>query len=170
MYKKQERHSKDKEFAANDEEQFATQFLNFMRKHSDIVISRVSVTQVNLDIGMIFTLSSVYSAPDNQKYHVDDIKEPTPCTLLYVKGRTLRTIKVVNDIVMASRIIHGRPIPSECVVVEVTTIREGHEFKDLYYPDEEEGIENMKETKGNFILWSHKDIILKTCLSSIVSP
>jgi hypothetical protein len=67
---------------------------------------------------------------------VDDINEPTPCTLLYVKGRTLRTIKVADAIVMATRIMHGRPVPSECVVFEVTIIREGCEFEDLDYPNE----------------------------------
>jgi hypothetical protein len=54
-------------------------------------------------------------------------------------------------------------------VVEVTTIREGHEFEDLDYPNEEEGIENMKDAKGNFILWPCKDIILKPRSSPIVS-
>jgi hypothetical protein len=83
---------------------------------------------------------------------VDDIDEPTPCTLLYVKGRMLRTIKVVDAIVMATRIMHGQHVPSECAVVEVTTIREGHEFEDLNYPDEEEGIEKLKDAKWNFIL------------------
>jgi hypothetical protein len=86
------------------------------------------------------------------KIHVDGIKEATPCTLLYVNGRTLRTIKVSDAIMMSSRLVHGRPVPSECAVVEVTTIREGHEFEDLDYPNEEEGIENMKDAKGNFIL------------------
>jgi hypothetical protein len=38
-------------------------------------------------------------------------------------------------------------------VVEVTTIRECHEFEDLDYPDEEEGIEKLIDAKGNFILW-----------------
>jgi hypothetical protein len=80
---------------------------------------------------------------------VDDINEPTSCTLLYVKGRT---IEVVDAIMMATRIMHGWPIPSECVVVEVTTIREGHEFEDLDYPYEEEGIEKLKDAKENFIL------------------
>jgi hypothetical protein len=107
------------------------------------------------------TLSSAGSTSDNQKYPVDDINEPTPCTLLYVKGRTLRTIEVTKAIVMATRIMHGRPVPSKCAVVEVTTIREGHEFKDLDYPDEEEGIEKLKDAKRNFILWPHKDIIRK---------
>jgi hypothetical protein len=37
-------------------------------------------------------------------------------------------------------------------VVEVTTFREGHEFEDLDYPDEEEGIEKLKDAKENFIL------------------
>jgi hypothetical protein len=108
--------------------------------------------QINFDIGTGFTLSSVGSAPDHQKYHVDDINEPTSCTLLYVKGTTLRTIEVVDAIVMATRIMHGRLISSKCAVVKLTTIREGHEFEDLDYPDEELGIEKLKCAKGNFIL------------------
>jgi hypothetical protein len=80
------------------------------------------------------------------------------------------TIEVDEAIVMATHIMLGRPIPSECVVVEVTTIREGHEFEDVDYPDEEEGIENLKDAKGNFIIWSRKDIILKICSSPIVLP
>jgi hypothetical protein len=71
---------------------------------------------------------------------MEDIKDAIPCTLLYVKGRTLRTIKVLEAIVMHGRIMHCRPIPSESVVVEVTTIREGHQLDDLDYPNEEEGI------------------------------
>jgi hypothetical protein len=83
----------------------------------------VSVPQINLDIGTGFTLSSADSTPDHQKYHVNDINEPTPCILVYIKGRTLRTIKVVDAIVMATHIMHGWPISSECAVVKVTTIR-----------------------------------------------
>jgi hypothetical protein len=49
MYKKQGRHDIDAE-SANNEVQFATQFFNFMRKHPDIVISQMSVLQINLDI------------------------------------------------------------------------------------------------------------------------
>jgi hypothetical protein len=71
-----------------------------MRKHLDIIINQVSVPQINLDIGIGFTLSSVGSTPDHQKYHVDDINEPTPCTLLYVKDKRLRTIEVVDAIVI----------------------------------------------------------------------
>jgi hypothetical protein len=48
-----------------------------------------------VDIGIGFTLSSAGSAPDHEKYPVDDINEPTPCTLLYVKGRMLWTIEIV---------------------------------------------------------------------------
>jgi hypothetical protein len=55
-------------------------------------------------------------------------------------------------------------------VVEVTTIREGHEFEDLDYPDEDEGIEKLVDAKEAFILWPRKDIVVKTCLSLIVSP
>jgi hypothetical protein len=102
-----------------------------MRKHLDIVISEVSVSQINLDI----TLSCASSAPEYQKYHVDDINEPTPYTLLYVKGRTLRTIEVADTTVMANHIMHGRPIPLECTVVEVIMMREGHEFEELDYLD-----------------------------------
>jgi hypothetical protein len=39
MYKKHGRHDIDAKSANNNEEQFATQFINFMRKHPDIVIS-----------------------------------------------------------------------------------------------------------------------------------
>jgi hypothetical protein len=108
-----------------------------MKKHTNVIISQVSIPQINLDIGTRFTPRSVGSALDHQNYHVDDINELTPCTLLYVKGKTLGTIEVADNIVMATRIMHGRPIPLECAVVKVTTISEGHEFEDLDYPDEE---------------------------------
>jgi hypothetical protein len=118
-----------------------------------------------------FAPSSVGSAPnwDKDKYSMDDIKDPTPCTLMYVKGRTSRTIKVVEATVMPSRILHGRPIPVECGMVEVTTIREGHEFKDLDYANEDEGIEKLLHAKWTFILWLRKDIIVKTRSLPIVS-
>jgi hypothetical protein len=107
-----------------------------MRKHPDIIITQVSVPQINFDIGtalppVVPALSCAGSSPDQQKYHVDDINETTPCTLVYVKGSTLRTIEVADAIVMATRIMHGRSVLSECAVVEVTTIREGHEFEDI---------------------------------------
>jgi hypothetical protein len=101
---------------------------------------------------------------------MDDIKDPTPCTLMYVKGRTSRTIEVVEATMMPSHIHHGRSIPAECAVVEVTTIREGHEFDDLDYPDEDEGIEKLVDAKGIFILWPHKDIIVKIRSSPIILP
>jgi hypothetical protein len=53
---------------------------------------------INLDLGATvqqpYALSSAISAPnrDKDKYLVDDINVPTPCTLMYVKGRTSRTI------------------------------------------------------------------------------
>jgi hypothetical protein len=105
-----------------------------------------------LDISIGFTPSGVGSPPENKRDRGDDINEPTPCTLLYVKGRVLRTIKVIDAIEMATRTMHGRPVPSECAVVKVTTIREGHEFEDLDYPDGEEGIERLKDAKGNSII------------------
>jgi hypothetical protein len=49
MYKKHGRHEIDAE-SANNKEQFASQFFNFMRKHPYIVISQVSIPQINLDI------------------------------------------------------------------------------------------------------------------------
>jgi hypothetical protein len=79
---------------------------------------------------------------------VDGIKGPTPCTLMFIEGRTSRTIKVAEATVMPSCIYHGRPVLVECAVVEVTMIREGCEFKDLDYPDEDEGIENWLMLKG----------------------
>jgi hypothetical protein len=82
MYKKHGRHDIDVE-STNNEEQFATQFFNFMRKHPDIIISQVSVPQINLDI----TPSSAGSTPDHQKYHVDDINELTPARYSMSKAR-----------------------------------------------------------------------------------
>jgi hypothetical protein len=83
---------------------------------------------------------------------MDDIKDPTPCTLIYVKGRTSWTIKVVEATVVPSCMLNGRPVPAECAVVEVTMIREGCEFEDIDYPDEEEGIEKLVDPKGTLIL------------------
>jgi hypothetical protein len=60
---------------------------------------------------------------DKDKYPVDDIMDLTPCTLIYVKDRTSRTIKVAQATVMPRCILHGRPISVECAMVEVTTIR-----------------------------------------------
>jgi hypothetical protein len=54
-------------------------------------------------------------------------------------------------------------------VVKVTTIREGHEFEDLDYPDENEGIEKLVDAKGTFILWPSKYITVKRRSSPIVS-
>jgi hypothetical protein len=87
------------------------------------------IPEINLDLGdpvQPFAPSSTSSAPNKEKYHVDDIKDLTPCTLLYIKGRTSMTIKIVEAIVMHSIVcstLHGRPIPAECGVVKVTTIR-----------------------------------------------
>jgi hypothetical protein len=133
-------------------------------------------SDINLDLSALvqqpFALSSVGSAPNmyKDKYPVAEIKDPTPCTLMYVKGRTSRTIKVAEATVMPSRILHGRPVPAECAVVEVTTIREVCEFEDLDYPDEDEEIEKLVDAKGTFILWPCKDIIVKTHSSPFVSP
>jgi hypothetical protein len=114
--------------------------------------------EINLDLGATiqqpFALSSAGSTPNRDKdmYPVDDIKDPKPCTLMYVKGRTSRTIKVVRAIVMPSCILHGWPVLIECAVVKMTMIREGHEFEDLDYPDEDEGIEKLVDAKWTFIL------------------
>jgi hypothetical protein len=89
---------------------------------------------------------------------------------MYVKCWTPRTIKVAEATVMPTRIIHGWPVPVECAVVEVTTIREGCEFEDLDYPDEDEGIEKLVDAKGAFILGPRKDIIVKSHSSPIVLP
>jgi hypothetical protein len=134
------------------------------------------IIEINLDLSATveqpFALSSVGSAPNRNKdkYPVDDIKDLTSCTLMYVKGRTSRTIEVAEATVMPSRILDGRPIPTERAVVKVVPIREYHEFEDLDYPDEDEGIEKLIDAKGTFILWPRKDIIVKTRSSPIVSP
>jgi hypothetical protein len=86
MYKKLGRHDTNTESANNDKEQFASQFFNFMRKHPNIIITQMSVLQINLDTSTGLTPSSAGSTPKHQKYHVDVINKPNPCTLLYVKG------------------------------------------------------------------------------------
>jgi hypothetical protein len=146
-----------------------------MRKNPQYVVQMPS-PEINLDLGATvqqpFCPSRASSAPnrDKDKYPMDDIKDPTSCTLIYVKGRTSKTIEVAEATIMPRCILHGRPVPIECAVVEVTMIREGHEFEELDYPDEDELIEQLVDTKGTFILWPHKDIIVKTHSSLIVLP
>jgi hypothetical protein len=130
-----------------------------MRKNTQYVV-QILISKINLDLDATihpFAPSSAGSAPNKDKYPVDDIRDPTPCTLKYVKGKTSRTIEGAKAIVMPSRILHGRPVPAECVVVEVTTIRGGHEFKDFYYPNEEEGIQKLIERLlSHFLLHSSR--------------
>jgi hypothetical protein len=77
----------------------------------------MSISEINLDLGVTiqqpFAPSSAGSTPnkDKDKYHVDDIKDPTPCTLMYVKCRTSRTIEVAKATMMPSRILHDCPVP-----------------------------------------------------------
>jgi hypothetical protein len=170
LYKKHKTH----EIAHNAEETFTKQFFNFMRKYPQYSV-QMPIPEINLDIGATvqpFALTNAGSSPnkDKDKYHMDDINDPTPCTLMYVKGKTSRTIKVAEATVIPSHILHGRPVLPECAVVKVTTIREGCEFEGLDYPDEEEGIEKLVDAKGTFIVWPRKDIIVKTRSSTIVSP
>jgi hypothetical protein len=98
---------------------------------------QVPCPEINLDLGTTvqqpFAPSSVDCAPnrDKDRYPVDDINDPTPCTLMYVKGKTSRTAKVAEATVMPSHIHHCRPVLAKCAVVEVTMIREGRVFEDL---------------------------------------
>jgi hypothetical protein len=170
MYKKCGRLDIDAK-PTNNEEQFANKFYNFMRKHPDIIICEVSIPQINLDIGtalpqavpasLLISKSTMWMTSMNPPL--------ADAIVMEVKGRALRTIKVADAIVMAPHIMHSWPVLLECAVVEVTTIREGRDFEDLEYPDEEEGIEKLKDAKGNSILWPRKDIILKTHSSPFVS-
>jgi hypothetical protein len=105
MYKKHKTH----EIAHNTEETFAQQFFNFMRKNPQYVV-QVPIPEINLNLSAIvqpFALSSASSATNRDKdnYPMDGINDPTPCTLLYVKGRTSRSIKVAEATVMPSRIL-----------------------------------------------------------------
>jgi hypothetical protein len=171
LYKKRKTH----EVAHNAEEIFAQQFFNFMRKNPQYVVQMPS-SGINLDLGATvqqpIVPSSTGSTPNREKdkYPMDDIKDPTPCTLMYVKGRTSMTIEVAEATVMPRHIHHGWPVLAECTVVEVTMIREGCEFEELDYLDEDEGIEKLVDAKWTFILWPRKDIIVKTHTSPIVLP
>jgi hypothetical protein len=105
------------------------------------------IPEINLDLSATvqpFALSNAGSTPnkDKDKYHVDDIKDPTPCTLMYVKDRTSRTIEVAEPTVMPSCILHGRLVLAECAVVEVTMIREGCEFETLTILMKRRGLTN----------------------------
>jgi hypothetical protein len=100
MYKKRGRHDVEAESTYN-EEQLVSQFFKFLRKHPELVISEVSVPPINLEVDtatpqVVPAPSSVGSAPDNQKYPMDNINEHTPCTLLYVTGRMLRQSKLLT--------------------------------------------------------------------------
>jgi hypothetical protein len=120
-----------------------------MRKNPQYVM-QMPIPEINLDLGATvqpFSMSSAGSTPNKDKYPVDDIKDPTPCTLMYVKGRASRAIDVAEATVMPTHILHDQPVPTECAVVEVTTIREGCEFEDLDYPNEDEGIEKLVNAK-----------------------
>jgi hypothetical protein len=133
------------------------------------------IPEINLDLSATvqpLAMSNARSAPnrDKDKYHVDNIMDPTPCTLVFFKGRISRTIEVAEATMMPSRILHGQHVPEECAVVEVTTIREGRDFEDLHYPDVDEGSEKLVDAKGTFILWPHENIIVKTCSSLILLP
>jgi hypothetical protein len=50
MYKKRRRHDIEVE-SANNKEEFASQFFNFLRKHPELVISQVPIPQINLEAG-----------------------------------------------------------------------------------------------------------------------
>jgi hypothetical protein len=60
MYKKHGRHDIEAE-SANSEEQFASQFFNFMRKHLELIISQVSIPQINLKLGTAMPFGSASS-------------------------------------------------------------------------------------------------------------
>jgi hypothetical protein len=101
LYKK----CKTQEIEHNAEETFAQQFFNFMRKIPQYVL-QMPIPEINLDLDATvqqpFAPCNASSSPNRYKdmYPPDDIKDPTPCTLLCVKGRTSRTIKVAKAIVM----------------------------------------------------------------------
>jgi hypothetical protein len=145
MYKKCRTHDEDTEPVHNDEEAFAQQFFNFLRKTPQYVV-QIPIPEINV------ASRSADSAPDKQKYSMDYINNPTPCTLFYIKGKKSMDIEVASAIMVTDHILHGQPIPIECAVVKVTTIREGHEFEDLDYPDKEERIVKLRDTKGTFML------------------
>jgi hypothetical protein len=129
-----------------------------MRKNSQYVVQMPS-PEINLDLSA--TIQQPFAPNrDRDKYPMDDIKDPTPCTLMYVRSRTSRTIEVAEAIVMPSHILRGWPVPTECAVVKVTMIREGREFEDLDYPNEDEGKLRNKLMLNGFSLSGPAKILL----------
>jgi hypothetical protein len=61
-----------------------------MTKNPQYVV-QMPILEINLDLSDAVqpsAPSSADSAPNKDKYPMDEIIDPTPCTLMYVKGRT----------------------------------------------------------------------------------
>jgi hypothetical protein len=111
LYKKR----KTQDIEHNTEEIFKQQFFNFMKNPTICCADAYSKNQFGSRCHYpTLCSSSASSAPnrDEGKYHMDDIKDPTPCTLMYVKGMTSRAIEVAEATVMPSRILHGWATPA----------------------------------------------------------
>jgi hypothetical protein len=82
-----------------------------MRKNPQYVVQMTS-SEINLDLSATIqqpiALSSADSAPnrDKDKYPMDDIKDPTPCTVMYVKYLCgLKTDKVSWPPITSSKFV-----------------------------------------------------------------
>jgi hypothetical protein len=64
--------------------------------------------------------SSIGSTGNREQYAVDDIVDPTACSLVISYGITnVRTKEVATDLVFTGRVYHHNPIPEQYCRVEV---------------------------------------------------
>jgi hypothetical protein len=59
------------------------------RENPHNLFLQMPIPEINLDLGatvQLFAPCSANSAPNKDKYPVDDIKDPTHCTLIYLKA------------------------------------------------------------------------------------
>ena len=96
---------------------------------------------------------SVASTANKVHYLVDDIVNPTPCSIVIRYGiNNHRTREVATGKAIPGRKYHGDDIPEDYCRVEVSTVVQGYENEMLDIPGPE-GIEKLGQAINNFILW-----------------
>ena len=104
--------------------------------------------------------SSVASTANKVHYLVDDIANPTPCSIVIRYSiNNHRTREVATGLVIPGRKYHGDDIPEDYCRVEVSAMVQGYEDELLDIPGPE-GIEKLGYPINNFILWPRRDVQL----------
>jgi hypothetical protein len=75
------------------------------------------------------------------RYPVDDITEPTFCTLQMPFGRARKKKEVAQGVVQppeSGATYNGKPIPPDCALVDVVWVNPDFEHEELDFPTERE--------------------------------